>query len=53
MSYNEFFVLNNLEDGYLAQIALDLDIHLASDVEGIKKQITVIKVEERLRASLA
>jgi hypothetical protein len=53
MNHNEFSVLNNLEDDYLAQTAMDLDIHLASDDEGIKKQITTIKAEERLRASLA
>jgi hypothetical protein len=53
MNHNEFSVLNNLEDDYLAQTAMDLDIHLTSDDEGIKKQITAIKAEERLRASLA
>jgi hypothetical protein len=52
-NYNDFFVLNNLEDDYLAQTAMDLDIHLASDDEGIKKHIAAIKDEERLRASLA
>jgi hypothetical protein len=37
MNHNEFSVLNNLEDDYLAQTAMDLDIHLASDDKGIKK----------------
>jgi hypothetical protein len=51
--YNPFVVLNSLEDEVLIQIATDLDISLASDDEGNRRQISAIKVEERVRASIA
>jgi hypothetical protein len=49
---NAFVVLSSLDNNVLVQIAKELDIRLASDDEGSKNIITVIKAEEKLRASL-
>jgi hypothetical protein len=52
ISSNEFVILNNLDNEFLAQTAKDLDIHLSSDEEGVRKQISVVKAEKILRANL-
>jgi hypothetical protein len=50
---NSFTILNNIDDEVLIQTAKDLDIQLARNDDDIVKQVTAIKVEEKLRAAMA
>jgi hypothetical protein len=46
-------ILNNIDDEVLMHTTKELDISLASSEEACRAQITAIKAEEKLRASLA
>jgi hypothetical protein len=50
---NSFDVLNQIDDDILLQTAKELDINLAHKEEGMRKQISAIKAEEKARALIA